>query len=486
MENQDKLPRRNWLKQSLALATGTVGTGFKETVAPSFATEKRTRFPALAEHTNLKYFAFIALYFSQGIPEGITLLGIPAWMAINGKSASEIATYGAIVALAFSLKILLAPMMERFTFLPMGRRRPWLLFGQFGIMCSFISLAFVPDPLNNLTLLIAAVVCVHIFVIFQDIATDSLVIDIVPLEQQGKANSFMWGSKTVGTSISLGLGSWLINQYGFSNAILSMSVSICFIMLVPLLLRERQGEKLLPWSSGATSPEAAMLKIDNWGKLFLSFKQVVLLPNTLLLTIVIFMTLATVHYMRTLLPIFTIQELGWNNVSYSQIYSTSNLVGGIIGMITGGILIARFGTRRMFQFSLLLAGLLIVTMVLSKAFWQNKLFVSGFIAVINLILILMQIADLALAMQLCWKRISALQFTFCMTVANLGLSAGAALLGFLRTHFGWQIIFLVFTVMVFGVAVLLQFLKVNTHLQQVDVLEKNYLENEARLLNEVV
>jgi PAT family beta-lactamase induction signal transducer AmpG len=187
--------------------------------------------------------------------------------------------------------------------------------------------------------------------------------------------------------------------------------------------------------------------------------------------------------MRTLLPIFTIQELGWNNVSYSQIYSTSNMVGGIIGMVIGGILIARFGTKRMFQFCLLLAGLLIVIMVFSKAFWQNKLFVSGFITAINLILVLMQICELALAMQLCWKRISALQFTFFMTVANLGLSAGAALLGFLRSYFGWQITFLVFTAMVVGVVVLLQFLKMNTHLQQVDVLEKNYIENEAKLMN---
>ena len=66
-----------------------------------------------------------------------------------------------------------------------------------------------------------------------------------------------------------------------------------------------------------------------------------------------------------------------------------------------------------------------------------------------------------------------------MTLANAGMAAGAALVGFLRTHFGWQIIFLVFMVMVVGVAVLLRFLKMNTHLQKVDVLEKNFLEKEV-------
>ncbi|MBK9733928.1 MAG: MFS transporter [Saprospiraceae bacterium] len=429
---------------------------------------------------------YCLVFFSQGIPEGITLFGIPAWMAMNGKSASEIATYGAIVMIPFSFKIFLAPIMERFTFLPMGRRRPWLLFGQFGIFCSIIGLAYVPDPLNNLTLLITAVLFAHVFIMFQDIATDSLVIDIVPLEQQGKANSFMWGSKTVGISISLALGSWLINQYGFSTAVLSMSVSICFIMLIPLLLRERQGEKLMPWSSGATSPESDLLKIDKWGKLFISFKKVVLLPNTLLVCLIIFVSKGALTYIETMLPIFSIQELGWNNVTYSNTYSTSKLVGGIIGMVMGGILIARFGTIRMFQICLFLVGLLAASMGFFKLFWQNAMYVSAFIAIFNLMYTLLVISQLATAMQVCWKRISALQFTFFMTLANFGMTAGAAVLGFFRSHFGWQIIFFIFTVMVFLVVILLQYLKMKTHFEHVDVLEKNYLENEAKLVNQVV
>ncbi|HEX5669658.1 MAG TPA: hypothetical protein VFX73_12680, partial [Chitinophagaceae bacterium] len=115
------------------------------------------------------------MYFSQGIPEGITIFAIPAWMAMNGKSAAEIAGYSAVIIVPFSLKILLAPMMERYTYLPMGRRRPWLLFGQFGILGSLIGLSFVPNPLDNIFLITVVAVCVHVFIMFQDIATDSLV-----------------------------------------------------------------------------------------------------------------------------------------------------------------------------------------------------------------------------------------------------------------------------------------------------------------------
>ena len=441
--------------------------------------------PSLSENSLLRYVTFVVLYFSQGIPEGITIFAIPAWMAINGKSAAEIAGYSAVIIIPFSLKILLAPLMERFTYLPMGRRKPWLLFGQFGILCSLIAFSFIPDPLNNMHLITAVALCVHVSIMFQDIATDSLVIDVTPLHQQGKANSLMWGSKTIGTSFSLFVGSWLIVEYGFSNALLIMSSSVFVIMFVPLVLRERQGEKLLPWSKGNTSPDSILMAIDSWGKLFRSFMQVIVLRNTLLLVVAVFTTMTAIHYMITLLPIFTIQELGWKSVFYSRIFSVYNLVGGIIGMVIGGFIIQRFGIIRLIQGSLFLTAVLSVSMALMMSFWKNTDFVSGFIAVYSTLRTLIYIGVLALTMHLCWKRISALQFTFCMTIFNAGLASGAALLGWLRSYFEWQTLFFAFAAMIIVSMVILVFIKTNRHREQVELLERNYLdilEKEGTLL----
>ncbi len=430
----------------------------------------------LSESPGLRYFTFVVLYFSQGIPEGLTIFAIPAWMAMNGKSTAEIAGYSAVIIIPFSLKILLAPMMERYTYLPMGKRRPWLLFGQFGILGGLIALSFVPDPLDNIFLITVAAVCVHVFVMFQDIATDSLVIDIVPIEQQGKANSLMWGSKTIGTSVAMFVGSYLINVYGFSNAILAMSVTVLLVMFVPLFLRERDGEKLLPWTKGKTSPYSALLAIDSWGKLFKSFKQVVLLRNTLLLLVAVYTTMAGIHYMVTLLPIFTIQEIGWNNVFYSEIFSSANLVGGIVGMVIGGFVIKRFGIVFLIQGSLLLAAILSISMALSTSIWKSSSFVSGFIVAYCILRTLIYIGVLALAMHLCWKRISAIQFTFCMTIFNAGLASGAALVGSLRGLFEWKFLFICFAVMMVIAMIILKFIKTNRHREQVELLEKNYLD----------
>lgn len=116
-------------------------------------------------------------------------------------------------------------------------------------------------------------------------------------------------------------------------------------------------------------------------------------------------------------------------------------------MLVGAIVIQKYGVIRLIQGSLFLISLLVFSMALSGSFWKDINFVSAFIAAFCTLLTLINIGVLALAMHLCWKRISAIQFTFCMTIFNAGLATGAALLGYLRSFFGWQTLFFIFTFM---------------------------------------
>jgi PAT family beta-lactamase induction signal transducer AmpG len=335
------------------------------------------------EHTFLRYFSFAILYVAQGVPEGMTLFGIPAWMAMNGKTAAEIGGYTAIIFIPFSFKIAAAPLMERYTFLPMGRRRPWIILGQSGIAASFMAMSVLPDPLNNLQLLITAGFCLSIFITFQDIATDALVIDIVPMSQQARANGFMWGAKIVGTAASLALGTWLLNEYGFFPAIFSLSLTVVLIMLVPLLLRERPGERLLPWTSGGVSPDAAKLQLGSFTKIFTSLFRALKLPDSILLILGLFTMLTALAFMRTLFPIFTIQALGWSNQDYSSVYAATSLAGGIVGMLAGGWLLDRFGKIRMLSIYLILLILLTAILAFSEDRWNRPYFIEGYMVVFN-------------------------------------------------------------------------------------------------------
>ena len=51
----------------------------------------------------------------------------------------------------------------------------------------------------------------------------------------------MWGSKTVGISIAMAGGSWLINHYGFSNAVLLLSIATFFYHFVAAFIAGEAG-----------------------------------------------------------------------------------------------------------------------------------------------------------------------------------------------------------------------------------------------------
>ncbi|CAN5727524.1 muropeptide MFS transporter AmpG [soil metagenome] len=431
---------------------------------------KRT-IPSLSDNSFLRYFNFVALYFAQGIPEGMLFFGIPAWMAMNGKQPGEIAAFAVACGLPWSFKFIVAPLMDRYTYLPMGRERPWVILGQMGLIASCLVMAYVPDPLNNLNQFMAAGFLVSFFGAFQDVATDGMAVDIIPADQQARANGLMWGSKIIGISASLALGSWLLNKYSFTASLLILSVMIGIIMLVPLFLRERQGEKIVPWASGKASPETTKMQLSSWSVIFKSLYNVFRLPNSLLLTLIVFMAQGSYNYMGTLLPIFTVKELGWTNISYAQFYSTASLTGGISGMLLGGILIDKFGKKRMMNFYFFFLVVLTTALAFIKTYWVSTTFIYGYMMAYNVFYTFANIGIFAIAMQCCWKKVSASQFTLYMTIGNLGRIALAALIGPINANFSWEISLFSFAIMIAIAWLLLQFLNINKQVESVVGLE---------------
>ncbi len=437
---------------------------------------KSKTFPALSENTFLRYFTFAALYVAQGIPEGLLWYAIPAWLAMNGKSPAEIGSYVAVIGIPWSLKIINAPIMDRFTYLAMGRRRPWVLFGQLGLILSFLSMSLIIDPLNNLTVLMTLGFIVSFFEVSQDIAVDGMAIDILPVDQQARANGLMWGSKTLGISASVATGSWIMSEYGYFYAIVSFSLIISIIILIPLLLRERPGEKLLPWTKGEVSKTSEKIQLHNWKTIFKSLFKVFFLPVSFLMGVAAFSYSVGRGLIDTALPVFTVQELGWADTQYSQIFATANLISGIAGMIVGGFLIDYFGKVKMISIYLILLILLVGAMSFFSIYWQNEIFVTGFIIGFYILLTFTTIAIFASAMQLCWKRVAATQFTLYMAISNLGLAAGAAIMGQLKGIFDWEYVILAYIVFAFVMLVLIRFINFEKHQKRVDDLELQYLE----------
>jgi PAT family beta-lactamase induction signal transducer AmpG len=99
--------------------------------------------------------------------------------------------------------------------------------------------------------------------------------------------------------------------------------------------------------------------------------------------------------------------------------------------------------------------------------------------------VFISIASFAIGMQLCWARISATQFTLYMAMANVGRSAGAALLGPLKARLPWEQIFLVVAALAVGSLFFVIILRMKKHLVSVEELEVRHLEKEEDLLKRV-
>ena len=415
-----------------------------------------------------RYFSFSALYIAQGIPEGILFFALPAWLAMNGKSAPEIAAFIGVILIPWSFKILIAPLMDRFTILSMGRKRPWVIFGQLGLILSFLSIGFVPDPLNNNSGLMVVGFLISFFGAFQDVATDGMAVDVIPIDEQARANGLMWGTKIIGTSVSLIVGTALINSIGFSLAISSLSIAVALIMIVPIYFTERPGEKIMPWTNGEANSESKESQLRSWKQILKSLYRVVKLRSSLIFCIASFIIGIMYGLIDTVLPIFSIQELGWTNTSFSQVFSIINIVAGFFGMFIGGYMVDYFGKLKMLTLYLGLVTVVITIFAFTTTFWTNNIYVYGFMLVYYILYTFLCIAVFASGMNLCWKTVAATQFTLYMAISNMGRAAGSALVGVIKTSFSWEYVFLAAAIMALIMGIMVQFINFKNHKEKVD------------------
>ncbi|NOR35832.1 MAG: MFS transporter, partial [Woeseiaceae bacterium] len=152
----------------------------------------------LANNTRVRYATGAIMYFAQGIPQGLLSIAIPVWLVSQGVSAGQIGSYLAVIVLPWAFKLVTGPLMDRYEFLPMGRRRPWVIGAQLGLSLSLLALMFVERPAEQIGLLMLIGVLINIFAATQDVAVDGMSIDLTPVREQGRLNAFMSFGKTIG------------------------------------------------------------------------------------------------------------------------------------------------------------------------------------------------------------------------------------------------------------------------------------------------
>jgi len=341
------------------------------------------RFPALEDNRNLRFFAFASLYAAQGLPWGLFVIAIPAWLAGKGLSAADIGSFIAIAGLPWSFKLVAGPLMDRFTFLSMGRRRPWVIGAQTGIIAGMLLLAGAPSPDKHLMLIAGIGFFINSFCALQDVAVDGMAIDVLPEDERARVNAFMFGGQVAGISLSSAGGTYLLSLIGLNAAAIICAALVFIIMLVPLLLRERDGEKLLPWTEGEPSSAALSNQLGDFRSIFLDLGRALILPMSILLTLCEFLNRASSGLFVAITPVVTVQQLGWADTEYSNWQASAGIVAAIFGVIVAPM-IDRRGAGLALIAAISAKLVILAGAGLMVSWWEYKAFFTSIIVVLNL------------------------------------------------------------------------------------------------------
>jgi MFS transporter, PAT family, beta-lactamase induction signal transducer AmpG len=383
--------------------------------------------PALKDFRYLRLFSLALLYVAQGLPIGLFQVAIPAWLASEGLSSGEVGSFIFIAFLPWSFKLLAGPVMDRFSFPPMGRRRPWVLGAQSGIVVVLLVIMLTdPDPGAQFYLMAGLGFLANAFGAMQDVAVDGMAIDILEEDERGRANAFMFGGQLVGTSVSSALGSLALASGGLSLAAFAMATLVALIMLVPLLIRERPGERILPWSEGTASNEALSAQTDQFLAIFGTLFKALILPMSLLLIVLEALNRMAAGLLLAVMPVLTVQELSWEQTDYTQLVALAGVVAAVFGVLMGPV-VDRFGATRILTIVVGIRAAMFLLVGLAESLWQQSLFFQTVVMVDRLSGQVVTIAIISLFMRICLPAVSATQFAVYMASANLTLSMGSGL-----------------------------------------------------------
>jgi PAT family beta-lactamase induction signal transducer AmpG len=380
----------------------------------------------LTESSRMRYAAGSSMYFAQGIPYGLMNIAIPAWLASQGVGAGQIASFLAIIILPWAFKLLSGPLMDRYQFLPMGRRRPWVLGAQLGMTLSFFSLILIDNPVEQVGLLTAVGLLINVFAATQDVAVDGMAIDVTPVDEQGRLNGFMVFGKAIGWAATSAVTGTMLVTLGLGVTAIAAAVVQTVVLLAFMLTIERRGERRLPWSSGDAMSERRAT--NSFANVLKSLNEVLWSRVSMILMAIMLFDGFIGGYGHALMPIAAIKLFGFTTPEWSQLVAVMGLGGAGVALALGPM-IDRFGAKRMLILTISLVAVHAFLLAETQYLWENATYVKVMLAAWVLLGPVTMVCMIALAMAICSSKTSATQFAIYMSLANLGASAGSKTYG---------------------------------------------------------
>jgi len=391
--------------------------------------------PTLSERRWLRLGALCGLYVAQGIPFGFVTIALVAWLADRGVGTGEIGAVIAMTSLPWTFKFLWGPMIDRYGFPAMGRRRPWILAAQTCMALTLGVMAVAPDLSNNVQLVTWLVCLINIFASVQDVAVDALAVDLLQPQERGRANGLMYGCSYGGAAIGGAVVGGVMAEAGLRAGVVFQVGLILAIMLIPLALRERPGERILPWSAGCAGERAEAERVHSLAELMKRLAKAFRSRAAWVCAILALASKCAVAVSSTVIVTLTIQKLAWEQEAFTQFQGAVSVWFGLVGSVAGGFLADRMGARRLAMIATTALGGLWIAFGAASGSCSAPFFVKAMVCLEGFVYGVFAVSLFAIFMGVSWRVVAASQFTAYMALMNLSNTGGAWCAGKLS---GWM------------------------------------------------
>ena len=368
--------------------------------------------------TRTKMVVVALLYFSEGLPFGLVNNALSVYFRVKKISLEEIGLLS-LLGLAWSFKLLWAPLVDRF-----GRRYFWIFPSQLAAALGSAALALL-DPVSEKALFWLALSGICLASATQDIAADAYTIDILEEQELGPANGIRSASYRVALIAAGGILVMLSEDLGWSFTFIAAGAIMVILALTVFGLPAfRQGR------TGLSAPPHL------WEQYVGPIKRLFQRPKFWLAMIFILLFKVGEAMLVAMANPFWIDR-GFSAGQIGFVVGTLGTLASIIGAISGGVLTARWGIIR----SLWILGAVQATASLGYTLASlpfappNSIYFAALLE--SLAIGLATTAFLTFLMKLCDKRFSATHYAFLSILFGLGRSLAGILSGYSATFFGY-------------------------------------------------
>ena len=349
--------------------------------------------------------SLLVLGFASGLPLALTGGTLQAWATLDGVSLQSIG-FLTLIGSAYTLKFLWAPIVDRYAFPFLGRRRGWILITQLALAASIAAMGLYSPGSHMLPLALLAVLVAFLSAT-QDIAFDAYSTDVLRSEERAAGAAVKVLGYRLAMIVSGGLALVIADQWlGWHNTYFLMGGFMALCAFATLIAPEPEVVAAAPRSLAVAVVEPLVEFFRRRGAL------------SILLLIVLYKLGDA--FAGALSTTFLLRGAGFTGTEVGAVNKVFGLAATIFGALAGGAIMARLGLYR----SLMIFGLL--QAVSNFGYWllavtpPHLYSMAGVVVLENLCGGLGTAAFVALLMALCKQEFSATQFALLSALSAVG------------------------------------------------------------------